>query len=89
MNPSAARRSSPSAARLFQEALDVDEMMRSLLASEGFSAIDEVAYVDASEIAEIDGFDEATAQELQTRAIEYLERRNIGTGRAPPRIRGH
>jgi len=62
---------------LFQEALDVDEMMSQLLASEGFSAIDEVAYVDASEIAEIDGFDEATAQELQTRAVEYLERRNI------------
>ena len=61
---------------MFQEALDVDEMMSQLLASEGFSSIDEVAYVELGEIAEIDGFDEETAQELQTRAIEFLERRN-------------
>ena len=60
----------------FQEALDVDEMMSQLLASEGFSSIDEVAYVELGEIAEIDGFDEETAQELQTRALEFLERRN-------------
>ena len=61
---------------MFQEALDVDEMMSQLLASEGFSSIDEVAYVELGEIAEIDGFDEETAQELQTRAVEFLERRN-------------
>ena len=61
---------------MFQEALDVDEMMSQLLASEGFSSIDEVAYVELGEIAEIDGFDEETAQELQTRALEFLERRN-------------
>ncbi len=62
---------------MFQEALDVDEMMSQLLASEGFSSIDEVAYVDLGEIAEIDGFDEDTAQELQTRAVEFLEKRNV------------
>ncbi len=61
---------------LFQEALDVDEMIAQLLASEGFSSIDEVAYVEVGEIADIDGFDEDTAQELQSRALEHLERRN-------------
>ncbi len=61
---------------LFQEALDVDETIAQLLASEGFSSIDEVAYVVLDEIADIDAFDEDMAQELQTRAQEYLDRVN-------------
>jgi len=61
---------------MFQQALDVDEMIAQLLASEGFSSIEEVAYVEADEIAEIDGFDEETAQELQQRARDYLDRVN-------------
>jgi N utilization substance protein A len=56
------------------EALDVDEMVGQVLASEGFTSVEEVAYVDADEIASIDGFDEDTATEIQTRAREYLER---------------
>jgi transcription termination/antitermination protein NusA len=57
---------------LFMEALDVDEMVAQLLASEGFSSVEELAYIDANEIASIDGFDEETAGEIQNRASEYL-----------------
>ena len=59
----------------FMESLDVDEFIAQLLASEGFSSVNEVAFVDASEISNIEGFDEDTAEEIQTRAVEYLERR--------------
>jgi N utilization substance protein A len=57
---------------LFMAALDVDEMVAQLLASEGFSSVEELAYIDANEIASIDGFDEETAGEIQNRATEYL-----------------
>jgi len=59
---------------LFMEALDVDEVVGQLLASEGFRSIDEIAYVTVDEVANIEGFDEETAQEIQMRAREYLER---------------
>jgi len=58
----------------FVEALDVDETLAQLLASEGFATVEEVAYVDAHEISSIDGLDEQTAEELQNRAREYLDR---------------
>jgi N utilization substance protein A len=61
---------------MFQQALDVDEMIAQLLASEGFSSVDEVAYVPIDEIADIEAFDEGMAQELQTRAVEHLDRLN-------------
>ncbi|WP_050526825.1 transcription termination factor NusA [Pseudorhodobacter aquimaris] len=61
---------------LFMAALDIDEMMAQLLVSEGFVTLEEVAYVDAEELLSIDGFDEDTASELQTRAREYLEAAN-------------
>src|SRR3569623_432939 len=57
---------------LFMQALDVDEMVAQLLASEGFSSVEQLAYIDVSEIASIQGFDEETASEIQTRATEYL-----------------
>jgi N utilization substance protein A len=57
---------------LFMAALDVDEMVAQLLASEGFSSVEELAYIDANEIASIEGFDEETAGEIQNRAAEYL-----------------
>ncbi|WP_116652250.1 transcription termination factor NusA [Pelagibacterium sediminicola] len=60
---------------LFMEALDVDEMVAQLLASEGFSSIEELAYVELAEIASIAGFDEETATEIQNRATEYLDAR--------------
>ena len=60
----------------FMEALDVDEMIAHLLIAEGFSTIDEVAFVDLKELSEIEGFDEDVATELQNRAKEYVEKRN-------------
>ena len=59
---------------LFVEAIDVDEMVAQLLVSEGFTSVEELAYVDIEEISSIEGFDEDTAVEIQTRANEYLER---------------
>ncbi|MFM8940685.1 MAG: transcription termination factor NusA, partial [Phenylobacterium sp.] len=50
---------------LFQEALDVDEVIAQLLVTEGFATVEDVAYVDASEVANIEGFDEETAEEIQ------------------------
>ena len=61
-------------ANAFVNALNVDEMVAQLLASEGFSTVEEVAYVDMLEIASIEGFDDETAEELQARARESLER---------------
>ena len=60
---------------LFMETLDVDEMVGQVLASEGFSSIEEVAYVDEGEISGIDGFDADTASEIQERAREWLDAR--------------
>jgi N utilization substance protein A len=60
--------------QLFQEALDVDEVIAQLLVTEGFATVEDVAYVEASEIAQIEGFDEDTADEIQARAREYLEK---------------
>ena len=57
---------------LFMQALDVDEMVAQLLASEGFSSVEELAYIEVSEIASIQGFDEETAAEIQQRATDYL-----------------
>jgi len=59
---------------LFQEALDVDEVIAQLLVTEGFATVEDVAYVDAAEVASIEGFDEDTAEEIQARARDYLER---------------
>ena len=59
---------------LFCQALEVDEMVGQLLASEGFATIEEIAYVDRADVLSIEGFDEDTADELQNRARSYLER---------------
>ncbi len=59
---------------LFQEALDVDEVIAQLLATEGFMSVEDVAYVEPHEIAAIEGFDDDTADELQTRAREFLDK---------------
>jgi N utilization substance protein A len=60
--------------QLFQEALDVDEVIAQLLVTEGFATVEDVAYVDATEIAAIEGFGEDTAEELQARARDFLEK---------------
>ena len=59
--------------KLFVDALDLDEFFAQLLVAEGFTNLEEVAYVDLDELTVIDGVDEDTAQELQTRAREQLE----------------
>jgi len=60
----------------FIEALDVDEMIAHLLIAEGFSTVDEVAGVELSELAEIEGFDEDVANELQSRAKDFVAKRD-------------
>ncbi|CAN1525889.1 transcription elongation factor NusA [Sphingomonadaceae bacterium] len=60
---------------MFQQELDVDETLAQLLVAEGFSELEEVAYVAVDEIAGIEGFDEELAEELQNRAIEALDRK--------------
>ena len=83
--------------QLFMEALDVDETVAQLLASEGFASVEDVAYVPLNELAAVEGFDEDTAQELQTRAQEYIEaqnkelddkRRELGVADEVPEIDG-
>jgi N utilization substance protein A len=61
---------------LFMTSLDVDETLAQLLASENFSAVEDLAYVVTEELAEIQGIGEDTANELQRRALEFLERQN-------------
>ena len=59
---------------IFMTALDVDEVIAQLLATEGFTDVDEIAFVELNEIAVIEGFDDDTAVEIQTRAKEYLDK---------------
>src|SRR3546814_5386683 len=58
-----------------QRELDGDETLAQLLVAEGFSELEEVAYVEAEELAQIEVFDEELAAELQSRAQEGLDRR--------------
>jgi N utilization substance protein A len=58
----------------FMKALDVDEVVGQLLASEGFRSVEELAFVETAELATIEGFDEDTAAEIQARAHDYLAR---------------
>jgi len=59
---------------LFQEALDVDEVIAQLLVTEGFASVEDLAFVEPYEISDIEGFDEDTAEELQARARDFLDR---------------
>lgn len=58
---------------LFMTTLDLDEFFAQLLVSEGFTNLEEVAYVEQDELLTIDGIDEDTAQELQARARDVLD----------------
>ena len=62
--------------KLFMDTLDLDEFFAQLLVSEGFTNLEEVAYVDVDELLVIDGVDEDTAKELQARARDNLEAAN-------------
>ena len=61
---------------LFMDNLDLDEFFAQLLVSEGFTNLEEVAYVEVDELLVIDGVDEDTANELQARARDVLEAQN-------------
>ncbi|MBI3562237.1 MAG: transcription termination/antitermination protein NusA [Gammaproteobacteria bacterium] len=65
--------------KMFMETLDVDEEVAQILVQEGFSSIDEVAYVPKSEMLSIEEFDEAMVEELRGRAKDVLLTRAITT----------
>jgi len=62
--------------QMFIDALDIDDVIAHLLVTEGFSSLEEVAYVSVEDVANIEGFDEEIASELQERARAALERRD-------------
>ncbi|MEM0949248.1 MAG: transcription termination factor NusA [Pseudomonadota bacterium] len=62
--------------KLFVDTLDLDEFFAQLLVSEGFTNLEEVAYVEVDELLVIDGVDEDTAAELQARARDYIDAQN-------------
>jgi N utilization substance protein A len=62
--------------KMFIEALDVDDVIAHLLVTEGFTSVEEIAYVPIEDLAGIEGFDEDVAHELQERARTFLEREN-------------
>ena len=62
------------ASSLFVEALDVEDMIANLLASEGFLSVEDLASAEISEIQSIEGFDEDLAKEIKKRAEEYLQK---------------
>ncbi len=62
------------ASSLFAEALDVEDMIANLLASEGFFSVEDLAQAEVSEIASIEGFDEDVAKEIKRRAEEYIQK---------------
>src|SRR5271168_4205942 len=65
-----------SRSKMFIDALDVDDVIAHLLVTEGFSSVEEVAYVAIDDLASIEGFDEDVAAELQARARNFLEEQN-------------
>src|SRR5271165_5840586 len=62
--------------QMFIDALDIDDVIAHLLVTEGFTSLEEVAYVPLEDLADIEGFDAEVAAELQERARSSLERRD-------------
>jgi transcription termination/antitermination protein NusA len=62
--------------QLFIEALDIDDVIAHLLVTEGFTSVEEIAFVPLQDLAGIEGFDEDVAGELQERAKVFIERKN-------------
>ena len=60
----------------FMEALDVDDVIARLLVTEGFTTVEEVAFVPVDELSTIEGFDEEVAEELRLRARNFLDEEN-------------
>ncbi len=62
--------------QMYVDALDVDDVIAHLLVTEGFSSVEEVAFVPVDDLMDIEGFDEDVANELRERARGYLARRD-------------
>jgi N utilization substance protein A len=62
-----------SRSQMFMDALDVDDVIAHLLVTEGFTSVEEVAYVPLEDLSAIEGFDDDVAQELKARAATWLE----------------
>lgn len=60
----------------FVETLDVDDVIAQLLAAEGFGTLEQIAAIEVEELTQIEGFDESLAQELSTRARQWVEERD-------------
>jgi N utilization substance protein A len=69
-----------SRSQMFIDALDVDDVLAHLLVTEGFTSLEEVAYVPIEDMSDIEGFDEDVANELRARALSFIERRNVEFG---------
>ena len=67
---------------LFVNALNIEEIIAHLLVTEGFASIEDVAYVDPAELAEIEGFDDDVAAELQGRANEFIDQKKADNSAA-------
>src|SRR5216683_1764516 len=65
-----------SRSQMFIDALDIDDVIAHLLVTEGFSSLEEIAFVPPEDLADIEGFDADVAEELQERARNSLERRD-------------
>ncbi|MCH9644145.1 MAG: transcription termination factor NusA [Gammaproteobacteria bacterium] len=65
--------------QVFMEKLDVDEDIADVLVSEGFSTLEQLAYIPLAELQEIEDFDAETAEELQNRASDYLLTQEIAS----------
>jgi transcription termination/antitermination protein NusA len=61
---------------MFMNALDVDDVLAQLLIVEGFTSVDDLAYIDFEELISIEGFDEDVARELQNRALVFCTNRD-------------
>jgi len=61
-----------SRSQMFIDGLDVDDVLAHLLVTEGFSSIEEVAFVPIEDLLSIEGFDEDIAEELRNRANNFL-----------------
>ena len=57
----------------FIGALDIDDVIAGLLVAEGFASVEEIAYTDIDDLAEIEGFDADIAEELRTRAFNFVQ----------------
>lgn len=67
---------------LFVEGLNVEEIIAHLLVSEGFTSMEEIAFVEPAELESVEGFDADIAAELQSRAKEYLEQKAADSEKA-------